>query len=181
MPRMEAGRVREIFEFGTPLEEGRSLEETVLRAEGKTALMFLRYYGCTLCQYDIHRLAASYSRIRETGGQVLVVLQSDREGLKKQLKADSLPFELICDPEQRLYERFQICPAASKEEMMGANTMAKIELARAGGFEHGAYEGNELQLPAVFIMDQERKLTYAHYGISVDDVPDPGEFRELLK
>ena len=64
---------------------------------------------------------------------------------------------------------------------MGANTMAKIELARAGGFEHGAYEGNELQLPAVFIMDQERKLTYAHYGISVDDVPDPGEFRELLK
>ena len=24
---------------------------------GKTAIIFLRYYGCTLCQYDIHTYA----------------------------------------------------------------------------------------------------------------------------
>ena len=31
--------------------------------KGKTAIVFLRYYGCTLCQYDIHTYAEHYQEI----------------------------------------------------------------------------------------------------------------------
>jgi hypothetical protein len=29
---------------------------------------------------------------------------------------------------------------------------------------HGAFEGNELQLPAAFIIDKDKKFTYVNYG-----------------
>lgn len=181
MPRMETGMTMEDFGFDTPFETGRTLAETVRRVEGKTALLFLRYYGCTLCQYDIHRLVEAYDRIRDAGAQVLVVLQSKREGLRAQLEEGSLPFDLICDPDQALYQKFCVLPAASQAEMMGPNTMEKVGKAEAEGFVHGEYEGDELQLPAVFIMDKACRLSDVHYGATVDDVPGPEELEALVK
>lgn len=168
------------FSFDTPFETGRSLGETAKRSAGRTGIVFLRYYGCTLCQYDIHRYAAEYGKITERRGQLLIVLQSDRERLAGQMKRDSLPFDIICDPKGELYKRFEIHAAASKEDMMGPGTMEKIQAARAAGFSHGDYEGEELQLPAAFVVDRELKICYAHYGKTVDDIPSAQELGEIL-
>ena len=175
------GTIMPDFVFDTPFEKGRSLGKTAERVAGKTALLFLRYYGCTLCQYDIHQYAVNYDKIKEVEGQVLIVLQSDPMGLADQLEPDSLPFDIICDPEQSLYKEFQIKAAESKAGMVSPETVAKIGKATMAGFKHGTYEGNELQLPAVFIMDRERKVSFAHYGTAAGDVPNPDKMAELLK
>lgn len=169
------------FSFDTPFERGRSLGETVKRVKGRTGIVFLRYYGCTLCQYDIHRYAAEYGAVADSQGQLLIVLQSDRERLAGQMEKDSLPFDMICDPEGELYKRFEIRAAASKEDMLGPGTMEKLQAARAAGFSHGDYEGEELQLPAAFAVDGELRISYAHYGKSVDDIPTAKELGERLR
>lgn len=169
------------FTFSTPFESGRTMAQTARRVAGKTAVLFLRYYGCTLCQFDIHQFAQAHAAIVHSGGQMLVVLQSDPIGLAGQLKPDDLPFDIICDPGQTLYKRFDIEPAPSMEKMGDAYTMEKIERATAGGFIHGAYEGNELQLPATFVVSPELTLTYVHYGVSVGDIPTPQALAQLLK
>ena len=51
----------------------------------------------------------------------------------------------------------------------------------AAGYKHGACEGNELQLPAAFVVDKERCISYAHYGKSAGDTPDVRSLAELLK
>lgn len=163
------------FHFNTPFETDLTLGERLKCVPGKTALLFLRYYGCTLCQYDIHQYMVHYDAIRAKGGQLIIVLQSDSKKVAAQLKREDLPFTIICDPDAVLYKRFGVVPAASREKMAGQGTMAKIEKAKAAGFQHGEYEGNELQLPAVFVMDKERRLDYVHYGSAVDDVPEPTE------
>ena len=172
MPKLTVGTQMPDFTFDTPFESGRTLAETAGKTAGKTALVFLRYYGCTLCQYDIHQFTAQYDKIAATGGQMLVVLQSDPAKLAGQMKPGDLPFDIVCDPEQKLYKEFEIAPAESK---------AKIAKATAGGFKHGDYEGDELQLPACFVMGPDRVLSYAHYGVSAGDVPTPQELVELLK
>ena len=58
--------------------------------------------------------------------------------------------------------------------------MAKIAKATAAGFKHGAYEGDELQLPAAFVLTPERELTYVRYAKSVGDMPEAEELAELL-
>lgn len=79
------------FAFATPFETDRTLLETAGRVRGRTAVVFLRYFGCTLCQYDMQEYAAAYDGIAKTGGQLLVVLQSDPAKLAGELTTNTFP------------------------------------------------------------------------------------------
>lgn len=177
---LSVGEVMADFTYDTPFENGVSFSETVKKAN-KTAVVFLRYYGCTLCQSEMQELAQNYQAVTNAGGQVLVVLQSDPAGLAGQLQKGDFPFDIICDPKQELYKAFGVKAAESMAEMMDAKSFAKINKAAEAGFEHGKYEGNELQLPAAFVTDAEGKLTYVHYGTSAGDTPTMEELANLLK
>lgn len=180
MPKLSVGQKMPDFTFVTPYETGRTLAGEAARG-GKTAVVFLRYYGCTMCQYDIREFAANYDRLSAAGGRLLVVLQSDPAKLAEKIPRDALPFDIICDPEQELYRAFEIRPAACKEEMRGPNLAEKFDKVRASGLQHGEYEGEELQLPAAFVVRPDLELTYAHYARTIDDMPDVEELVSLLK
>lgn len=180
MQRLNVGDKMPDFTFETPFQSECTWSETVGRVQGKTALVFLRYYGCTLCQYDLHQFAEHYHEISATGGQLLVVLQSDPMGLAQQMRESDFPFKIVCDPEKRLYQQFEIGSAPSQSKLADMKTVLKIGKATIAGIKHGEYEGDELQLPAAFIMTPERTLTYVHYGKSAGDVPDYKELAKLL-
>ena len=180
MAKLEIGQIMPDFEYVTPFSAGHTLAETAAKAP-KTALVFLRYWGCPLCQYDIHLLAQAHADITAGGGRLFVVLQSDPKALAEKLgKEEALPFSIICDPDQKLYRQFGIAPAASMAKMADLKMVGRILKATKLGFRHGAYEGNEQQLPAAFVIDRERKILYAHYAASVSDMPDAAELARLL-
>ncbi len=178
MPKIKNGEVLEDFTFDTPFEEDKSLYEVLAESRNKTALLFLRYYGCTLCQMDIHHFIKDYSKIRETGSQIIIVLQSNPESIRTSTKQSDFPFEIICDPEATLYRKYDIKAASSKRKMVDGKTIVKVTKATFTGFKHGAYEGNEQQLPASFILDKNAQVLYTHYGKSAGDVPT---VKELVK
>jgi peroxiredoxin len=180
MAKLEIGQTMPDFEYVTPFSAGHTLAATAVAAP-KTALVFLRYWGCPLCQYDIHLLAQAHKDLTAKGGQLLVVLQSDPKGLAEQLGSETaLPFPIVCDPEQKLYKEFCIEPAASMMKMADLKMVGRIVKATKLGFKHGAYEGDEQQLPAAFVVDGERKVLYAHYAKSVSDMPDATQLAQLL-
>ncbi len=184
MARLNVGDKMPDITFSTPYEQGRTLSETVSRVKGKTALVFLRYYGCTLCQYNIHVFMTEHEKIAATGGQMLVVLQSDPGKLAAQVEKGKLPFDIICDPDQAIYTLLDIKPAGSKEEMRDGTTAAKIAALKAKvpvEYTHGEYEGNEFQLPATFVVEPDLTVTYAGYHKTIGDTPSPDELAALLK
>ena len=183
MPKLKVGEKMPDFAFETPYEKGLTIGQVAQKVEGKTAVIFMRYYGCTMCQYDIHLFKVQHDKIAATGGQMLVVLQSDPAKLAAQVKPGDLPFDIICDPDQKLYKEFEINPAASKEEMSDARTIAKRAERDAYEvkFTHGEYEGNELQLPATFIVEKDLTITFAEYHKGTGGVPSPDELAALLK
>lgn len=157
--------------YETPWKSG-SLSQAVDRP---TFLLFLRYYGCTICQLDLQHLKSDYDKITACGAKAMVVLQSDPAGIREQIDPDVFPFEIICDPDQKFYHRYNVAPALSKEKMADLNVLKKIGAARAAGLTHGAYEGNELQLPAVFLVEPGLTVTNAHYGATPADIPDAAQ------
>ena len=148
--------------------------------KGKTAIVFLRYYGCTLCQYDIHTYAEHYQEIVGDTGKLFVVLQSTPGSIKKQMTRETLPFEILCDPDEKLYKEFEINTAKDMAELGGGNVASKVTEAKKL-FSHGDYEGEELQLPAAFVVQPDLTITYARYGKDGADVPTPEELEQLLK
>lgn len=179
MSQLQVGDKMPDFTYDTPFARGLKLSDTAAEAT-RTALLFLRYYGCTVCQYDLLMMSRQYEEISAHGGQLLAVLQSDPDKLAPQLEENPLPFPVICDPEQTLYHRFEIKKASDMEAMGDARVWEKIEKATALGLTHGEYEGEELQLPAAFVFTPDLTLTYAHYAATAGDIPDPKELAALL-
>lgn len=178
MGKLQPGQHMPDFIFDTPFEKGLHFE-TVARGK-KTALLFLRYYGCTLCQYDMMNLREQYHLFTRQGAQVLVVLQSDPGGLAGKIAPDTYPFRIVCDPGQALYRAFEIRPAKSKAGMVSPKALKKLAKVKASGLRHGEYEGDELQLPALFVMDAQGVLTHARYARDVADLPTEKELADWM-
>lgn len=148
----------------------------------KTMFLFLRYSGCPLCQLDMHELKEHYAFIEETGGQLIVILQSDPAKLAAQLDlSGGLPYPVICDPDRTLYQALAVFPAVSQMDLMGPKLMDKMALVALQGISHGEYEGDEMQLPAAFAVDERNILIYVHYGQGLGDTPDAAEIANILK
>lgn len=169
------------FTYNTATASGLHISDAVKRVPGKTAIAFLRYFGCTLCQYNLHDFLTHYDAIAQTGGQLMVVFQSDPALVAEQTKENPLPFDIICDKDQELYKLFEIGAAPSKKELFDDEGRAFLEHIKANGFKHGAYEGNETQLPALFIVDPDMNLEHVHYGKLANDMPSALELAEMLK
>ncbi len=171
------------FTFDTLKEKNVKLYDK-LKEANKTYLIFLRYYGCTACQLDIMELIDEYHRFVEKNAQVLLVLQSTPESILAQHKGPEIPFTIVCDPDQKIYKLYQLPAAQSKEELLPAdqmdNFMQKVARCQARGLEHGTYEGEELQLPAAFLLDQNGKVLYAKRAKSLIDMPTIDEVAQML-
>lgn len=178
MAKLTVGSKLPEFTFDTPYQKGLSVSGEIKKAP-KTALVFLRYYGCPFCQFDMHSYEVSLQKITASGGQFFVVLQSDPEKLKQTLADHPLPFPIICDPECKLYKAFEI-PDGTGMTLAGPNTMKKVETVKAGGYQHGDYEGIETQLPATFVVDQDGTVLYAHYAEFIDDSATDQQLIDLL-
>jgi len=182
MTRINKGDTFPAFEFSTAYEDGLNSKEVL---KGKTIFWVLRYIGCTVCRYDVHLIAQRYDEFRQKGAQVFVVMQSDQEHIRRDLEASNtvLPFSIICDPKQEIYRLLDIKAAATKEEMV-EGVMDKLKekggKAREAGFVHGDYEGNELQLPAMFIVNEDGVVEYANYARNIVDLPTVDEVLAML-
>lgn len=179
MPRLSKGQMMPNFPFQTPFKGNLSFYDAL--NDKKTVLLFHRFIGCRLSQFDIRSLAQGYDQIIATGGQVLVVVQSTPETVREYYGENSLPFSIICDPEQMLYNEFEIRPANSVEELQGGRFKEKLEEITYTDLVRGKDEGEPLQLPAIFVIDETLKITYAYYGKNAADIPNVSEITQLVK
>ncbi|WP_462411532.1 peroxiredoxin-like family protein [Neobacillus sp. Marseille-QA0830] len=166
------------FEVDTVFK--RNIQLSDLATADRTILLFLRYEGCTLCRFDMRNLNKEYHKIEAAGAKAFVVLQSDPDKLAQQITSDTHPYDIICDPDQTLYKELDIRPANSQQEMIGPDTMEKLKKVQESGLVHGDYEGNEMQLPAAFIIDKNMTVLYEHYATNITDMPSVDELANLL-
>ena len=84
---------------------------------------------------------------------------------------------------EREWHKLDFSPAAEGERPVTGRKNPKR--ARREAYEvkfvHGEYEGNELQLPATFVVEPDLTITFAEYHKGNGGVPSPDELAELLK
>lgn len=108
-------------------------------------------------------------------------MQSSEENAKERLAQMGVHFPVLLDPEQKLYRLFDVTPAKSKLGLVSGKVLGQIRRAKKEGIAHGAYEGDELQLPATFIIGGDCVVQYAHYGKNAADYPNNQELLALIK
>lgn len=172
--RVRPGRQAPAFTAETREGESVSSADLFARRE-RTLLCFLRYAGCTVCQYDVRELARLNGELERRGIATAVVMQSSRENA---MGLGELPFPILCDPEGTLYRRYSVAPAVELKSLITPQAMERVEAASGLGLRHGAYEGEEKQLPALFVLDGQGMAQYASYPRDIDIGPS---LEEILR
>ena len=170
------------FTYLSPSAEG---EKTFADYAGgkKTFVVFLRYYGCTVCRLDLHIYAQRMKEFADRDCQLMVVLQSDPALVKNEAPLGTFPFEIACDPSQAVYRQFEIEPAKNMAALIGGGlfkAVKKMNAAKKFGFTHGEYEGNEQQLPAMVLVDENGTIAFSHYAKNMTDMPSADEMLAML-
>lgn len=186
MAKLSVGDKMPNFKFNTAYETGKTIE-AVLKGKARTIFWVLRYIGCPTCRYDIHLMATRYQEFLDLDTQIFVVMQSDSANVKESLQDSGLPFEIICDTNMEIYRKLEIPATSCKKERMPTlpEEFAKLEEKRKRvkelGLVHGKYEGNEQQLPALFVTEEDGTVRYVHYAKNSIDMPTVDEMLTLLK
>lgn len=185
MPVITAGEKFPDLEFKT--YEGRTLRVSdVVREKRHTVFWVMRFIGCRFCQYDLDALAREYGGFEARDTQVFAVLQSSRDsitGLKGEMK---VPFQVICDTDHAFYKTLDIRAAESKEARTPTDPdglrrfREKQEAVAARDYQRQTGEGEPQQLPALFIVDPDGVVEYAHYAVNSIDIPSLDEMLKLL-
>ena len=160
---------------------------SAVREHRYTLFWVMRFIGCRFCQYDMELLAKDYARFAEKDTAVYVVLQSSRESILS-LKGDDFrpPYEIVCDSGHAFYKALDVKATATKEDRMPATPEgkaaweAKHEAVMACNFSRKSGEGEAQQLPALFIVDSENVIRYAHYAVNSIDIPQISEQLQLI-
>lgn len=142
----------------------------------KTALMFMRYLGCPLCLHKMDEVKAKMDEFNAAGADVMVVVQSTSSRVKSFSDQKGVPFLLISDREKKFYQLYDV-KAGGLGAMLSPNVLKETVKATFKGKMHGAFEGDEFQIPASFVVGTDGKVHFAYYG---RDVADFGDVAELI-
>lgn len=176
--RVTAGMPAPDFSFDTPESQGLEFHEAM---EGTmTVLLFLRYIGCPLCQVRMAELRRDMAKFSAQHAVVFIVLQSDPAIVRQAMEGEATPFTVICDPDQAIFKLYGVEPGNFLHYIAPSVIMKSIKAWRSG-YAHGAKEGNEMQRPAVFIINRHKTVAFAYYGRNIGDLPDNAVIAAKLK
>ena len=155
----------------------------------KALIVFTRYYECSITQKLLTALTAAYPAAKTMGCEIKAVVQSDISTLAP--VQGRYPFELIADPEAKLFERYNVFEADSAVNLIAGDklfeSMAGKDIRKLIGTDllnlitntAEPVEGRKpLQLCAFIGIDKDMRVIYSHYSKTLSDFPD---VKEIIK
>jgi len=128
-------------------------------------LVFGRYFGCPVCQYDFEQLMGIQEKVMEKA-RIVYLIQSTPESARAFIEGMDVMFPVVpvpeTDGEYRVYDDYGV-------GRMSVGTLVAVlrrsrEAGRAGK-KHGSHEGTETQSPADFVVDGSGIIRRAYYGL----------------
>ncbi|MBO5410310.1 MAG: PatB family C-S lyase [Clostridia bacterium] len=184
---LAAGDIMEDFVYNSPYKSDCKLKDEIAKP---TLLVFSRYYGCELCGKLLATIKAAYPALKALGYDVKFIMQSDIDTLSD--IQEIYPFELIADPDAKLYKKYSIFEADSIynfiagdkafEKTVGNDIHSILGTEFADNFINKENsEHRELQLSAFIGVDKEMKVIYSHYCKTMTDYPAVKELLNGMK
>ena len=150
--------------FGNPI----SLE--MLKGK-KVLLSFLRFTGCPICNLHVYNLLQHKEELDKKNITIIFVFESSTETIKKYVQAENLPFTMISDPDQILYNQYAVEKSWGKFIRWVFTTDGLINGVK--GYlkfhKYSPMEGSSDRVEAEFLINEKGVLEKVHYGNAVGD------------
>lgn len=130
-------------------------------------LQFRRFAGCPICNLHLRSVARRIDELHEAGVREVAVFHSEAATMRA-YQAD-LPFDVIADPERRLYDAYGV--GSSARSVLDPRAWPALVRGMFARHPSSAFvgEGGHMGLPADFLVDREGTIVDCHYGTYADD------------
>lgn len=165
-----------------------------------TLIVFARFFTCDITQALLKAFKGIYSVMKLRGCDLKFVIQSDIDEISD--AQNKYPFELIADPNAKLYEMYNVFEKSSFvqmiagdkliEKMIGKDVKKLLDsklfeslsdamVAAVSGGGEKTDGKRDLQVCAFAAVDKDMKVTYSHYCKTIADIPKPLEMIKGLR
>jgi hypothetical protein len=123
-----------------------------------------------------------YADIRALGGEVLAISFSKPERVAAVLRTKPLPFPALCDPDLVSYHAFGLGRTRWRDFVRPGLLMRFGKMLRQGWLPRLPDDGADvLQLGGDFVLDRQRRITYAYRSLEPTDRPTPPALLEAVR
>ncbi len=159
---------------------GRPVSLATLRGH-KVLLAFMRNAGCPVCNLRMHQLLAQADYFQAHNLVVVAVYESTPEHLRAYLADQPVPFTMVPNPDQSLYQTYGL-------EISGAKALKAVFHGVMGKASQGkklfphplAQDGNKNRIGADFLLDEQGTVVVAHYDRYIGDELPVADIRQFL-
>ncbi|TPV96994.1 MAG: redoxin domain-containing protein [Myxococcales bacterium FL481] len=137
---------------------------------GNMALLtFYRYASCPVCASTLAQYRVRAGEITSRGVELISFFHSPVERMKVYFDPGSIPFEVVCDPEREIYERFRVTSRVSG--LFDPRALGGIVRSARYAIQRNPFsvDGSVAMMPADFLFDRDGRLLDSNYGAHVSD------------
>jgi peroxiredoxin len=163
-------------EFTLPDQNGSSVNLRELLVKGPVVVSFYRGAWCPFCNIELRGLQRSFPRMRELGASLVAISPQLPDGSLTLSQRHALEFPILSDLGNSVARSYGIVFRLS-DELRSSFRERGIDLARANG-DGG---GEELPVPAMFVLSSDGFVHSAFVNVDHTDRTDPDEIVAILE
>ena len=130
-------------------------------------LAFFRFAACPLCNFRVHSMVERWGRFQGRDFRTLAIFQSSPDRLEEFVAKQAPEFDLVADPEMRLYGLYDL--GTSWLAAMKPRAIATLPKARKAGFRSGPVDGPANRVPGDYLIDRRGSIAQVYEGRSIAD------------
>ncbi len=148
-------------DFELPNARGGTIRLSNIVKDKIIVLIFYRGSWCPICVKQLTDLTKDYNAFREHNAEILAISNEDVDKGQKLLKKIKPPFQLLQDPKNEVISTYGLL-------VTKRDTYAKMR------------RKHNFAIPAIFIVDRDRKICWMHVGKTYKDRPTNDAIIEAL-
>jgi peroxiredoxin len=141
---------------------------------GSVVLLFYRGEWCPYCNRQLKALEDSLSLILAKGAQVIAVSPENQENIDKTIEKTKASYTIVSD------ENLKIMNAYKVAFELDAKTTEKYKGWGIDLLERNSSNGNNLPVPAVYVINKQCKITYRYFDSNYKNRPSVQELLNNL-
>jgi peroxiredoxin len=143
--------------------------------KGPVVLIFYRGYWCPHCSKQLKKLEDSLLQITNKGATLVAITPEQPENINKSVEKSKITYPVIFDDGLKIMKSYDVAYTVDEKTIKTYKGYG-IDFTKV----NGETNGNNLPVPATFVINKEGKIIYRHFDKDYTKRPSVAEILKKL-
>ena len=146
--------------FSAKDQNGKTVELNKLIKSGSVVIVFYRGEWCPYCNKQLRELEDSMALITNKEASIIAVSPEKQENITKTIQKTKATYSIISDDSLKIMSAYKVAFELDEQ------TNEKYKKWGINLSDKNGNNGNNLPVPAVYIINKEGKITYRYFDVN---------------